>query len=185
MWGIVFPVIVFSEDRSVPRFIQSEIVPPPLGNACDYDQYNFVIAHVAGAAAADFFSIAGVNPTLKLEMNIRNDVATQALEVNIQSTGAAEEESLYILPSETPQNEKCGKRKKYCVKRRKGKLTMTQKKKCQNFKSFITSQREQLFIEKDTSKTHLRARIGREYYDETEFQTRLLVKTLTTKYNPY
>ena len=50
--------------------------------------------------AADFLSRAEVNPTEKLEMNIRNDVTTKAIEVNIQSTGVAEEESLYILPEE-------------------------------------------------------------------------------------
>ena len=52
--------------------------------------------------AADFLSRAEVNPTEKLEMNIRNDVAIKAIEVNIQSTGVAEEETLYILPDESP-----------------------------------------------------------------------------------
>ena len=52
--------------------------------------------------AAAFLSRAEINPTEKLEMNIRNDVTTQAIEVNIQSTGVAEEETLYILPEETP-----------------------------------------------------------------------------------
>ena len=67
-------------------------------------QYNFAIAHVAGAlnTAADFFSRAEVDPTEKLEMNIRNDVTSQAIEVNIQSTGVAEEETLYLIPDETP-----------------------------------------------------------------------------------
>ena len=105
MWGSIFPVIVFTDSRSVTRFFQTKILPPPLWNACDYVlQYNFVIAHVAGAmnTAADFLSRAEVNPTEKLEMNIRNDVATKAIEVNIQSTGVAEEETLYILPDESP-----------------------------------------------------------------------------------
>ena len=105
MWGSVFPVIVFTDNRSVTRFFQTKIIPPPLWNACDYVlQYNFVIAHVAGSmnTAADFLSRAEVNPTEKLEMNIRNDVSTKAIEVNIQSTGVAEEELLYLLPEETP-----------------------------------------------------------------------------------
>ena len=108
MWGSVFPVIVFTDNRSVTRFFQTKIIPPPLWNACDYVlQYNFVIAHVAGAmnTAADFLSRAEVNPTEKLEMNIRNDVTTKAIEVNIQSTGVAEEESLYILPEEVPSEQ--------------------------------------------------------------------------------
>ena len=105
MWGSVFPVIVFTDNRSVTRFFQTKIIPPALWNACDYVlQYNFVIAHVAGAmnTAADFLSRAEWNPTEKLEMNIRNDVNTKAIEVNIQSTGVAEEELLYILPGECP-----------------------------------------------------------------------------------
>ena len=108
MWGSVFPVIVFTDNRSVTRFFQTKIIPPPLWNACDYVlQYNFVIAHVAGAmnTAADFLSRAEVNQTEKLEMNIRNDVITKAIEVKIQSTGVAEEESLYILPEEVPSEQ--------------------------------------------------------------------------------
>ena len=48
-----------------------------LWNACDYVlQYNFVIAHVAGAmnTAADFLSRTEINPKEKLEMNLRNDI---------------------------------------------------------------------------------------------------------------
>ena len=108
MWGSVFPVIVFTDNRSVTRFFQTKIIPPPLWNACDYVlQYNFVIAHVAGAmnTAAEFLSRAEVNPTEKLEMNIRNDVTTKAIEVKIQSAGVAEEESLYILPEEVPSEQ--------------------------------------------------------------------------------
>ena len=89
-------------------------MPPPLWNACDYVlQYNFVIAHVAGAmnTAADFLSRAEINPTEKLEMNIRNDVTTQAIEVNIQSTGVAEEDTLYVLPDEIPTEQQLWERK--------------------------------------------------------------------------
>ena len=108
MWGSVFPVIVFTDNHSVTRFFQTKIIPPPLWNACDYVlQYNFVIAHVAGAMntrcrSHDFLSRAEVNPTEKLEMNIRNDVTTKAIEVNIQSTGVTGEEPLYILPQDNP-----------------------------------------------------------------------------------
>ena len=108
MWGSVFPVIVFTDNRSVTRFFQTKKIPPPLWNACDYVlQYNFVIAHVAGAmnTAADFLSRTENNPTEKLEMNIRNDVTTQAIEVKIQSTGVAEEDTLYVLPDEIPTEE--------------------------------------------------------------------------------
>ena len=135
MWGSVFPVIVFTDNRSVTRFFQTKIIPPALWNACDYVlQYNFVIAHVAGAmnTAADFLSRAESNPTEKLEMNIHNDVNTKAIEVNIQSTGVAEEELLYILTVNTPQNINYGRKKKQFVNQQKLKPTMNQKMKCLN-----------------------------------------------------
>ena len=103
MWGSTFPVIVFTDNRSVTRFFQTKMIPPALWNACDYVlQYNFVIAHVAGSmnTAADFLSRTEVIPTGKLEMTIRNDIHTKAIEVNIQSTGIVEEEQIYILPDE-------------------------------------------------------------------------------------
>ena len=82
--------------------------------------------------AADFLSRAESNPTEKLEMNIHNDVNTKAIEVNIQSTGVAEEELLYILPVNTPQNNNYGRKKKQFVNQQKLKPTMNQKMKCLN-----------------------------------------------------
>ena len=50
MWGSTFPVIVFTDNRSVTRCFQAKLIPPALWNACDYVlQYNFIIAHVAGS----------------------------------------------------------------------------------------------------------------------------------------
>ena len=103
MWGSTFPVIVFTDNRSVTRFFQAKLIPPALWNACDYVlQYNFVIAHVAGSmnTAADFLSRTEVNPVEKLEMSIRNDIQTKAIEVKIQSSGIVEEEQIYILPDD-------------------------------------------------------------------------------------
>ena len=103
MWGSTFPVIVFTDKRAVTRFFQTKIIPPALWSACDYVlQYNFVIAHVAGAmnTAADFLSRTEINPTEKLEMNLRNDIQTKAIEVNIQSSGIAEEEQCYVHPDD-------------------------------------------------------------------------------------
>ena len=103
MWGSTFPVIVFTDNRSVTRFFQAKLIPPALWNACDYVlQYNFVIAHVTGSmnTAADFLSRTEVNPVEKLEMSIRNDIQTKAIEVNIQSSGIMEEEQIYILPDD-------------------------------------------------------------------------------------
>ena len=101
MWGSTFPVILFTNNRAVTRFFQTKIIPPALWNACDYVlQYNFVIAHVAGAmnTAADFLSRSEITPTEKLELNLRNDIQTKAIEVNIQSSGIAEEEQIYVHP---------------------------------------------------------------------------------------
>ena len=103
MWGSTFPVIVFTDNRSVTRFFQTKMIPPALWNACDYVlQYNFVIAHVAATmnTAADFLSRTEVDPTEKLELTIRNDLHTKAIEVNIQSTGIVEEEQIYVLPDD-------------------------------------------------------------------------------------
>ena len=101
-WGSTFPVIVFTDNRSVTRFFQAKLIPPALWNACNYvSQYNFEIAHVAGSmnTAADFLSRTEVNPVQKLEMTIRNDIHTKAIEVNIQSSGIVEEH-IYILPDD-------------------------------------------------------------------------------------
>ena len=103
MWGSTFPVIVFTDNRSVTRFFHAKLIPPALWNACDYVlQNNFVIAHVAGSmnTAADFLSSTEVNPVEKLELTIQNDIHTEAIEVNIQSSGIVEEEQIYILPDD-------------------------------------------------------------------------------------
>ena len=65
------------------------MIPPALWTACDYVlQYNFVIAHVAGSmnTAADFLYRTEVDPTEKPEMTIRNDIHTEAIDVNCQSS---------------------------------------------------------------------------------------------------
>ena len=54
--------------------------------------------HVAGAmnTAAVFLSRTKTNPTEKLEMNLRNDTQTKAIEVNIQFSGIAEEKQVSL-----------------------------------------------------------------------------------------
>ena len=103
MWGSTLPVIVFMGNRSVTRFFQAKPIPPALWNVCDYVlQENFIISHVADSmnTAADFLSRTEVNPVEKLEMSIRNDIQTRAIEVNIQSSAIVEEEQIYILPDD-------------------------------------------------------------------------------------
>ena len=115
MWGRTFPLIVFTDNRAVTRFFQSKIIPDVLWNACDYVlQYNFVIAHVAGAmnTAADSLSLAEINPTEKLEMNLRNDIQTKAIEVNTQSSGIAEEEQFSLILTMKSMKKHIGNKKK-------------------------------------------------------------------------
>ena len=50
--------------------------------------------------AAYFLSRTDENPTEKLEMNLRNDIQTKAIEVKIQSSGIAEEEQIYLQPDD-------------------------------------------------------------------------------------
>ena len=102
MWGSSFPVIVFTDNRSVTRFFRAQLIPPALCNACGYVLRFFVIAPVAGSmnTAADFLSRTEVNPVEKLEMSIRNDIQTRAIEVDIQSSGIVEEGQIYILPDD-------------------------------------------------------------------------------------
>ena len=47
--------------------------------------------------AADFLSRTEVNPIEQLEMTIRNDIQTKAIEVNIQSSEIVVEEQNYTL----------------------------------------------------------------------------------------
>ena len=87
--------------------------PPALWDPCDYVlQNNYVIAHVAGAmnTATDFLSRTEINTTEKLEMKLRNTIQTKAVEVNIQSSGIADEEQIYLHPDD---EKKLGPKRKY------------------------------------------------------------------------
>ena len=35
-WGATIPVIIMTDSKSVTRFFQTKIIPPPLWNACDF-----------------------------------------------------------------------------------------------------------------------------------------------------
>ena len=44
-WGATKPVIIMTDSKSVTRFFQTKMIPPPLWNACDFVlQFNFTIA---------------------------------------------------------------------------------------------------------------------------------------------
>ena len=67
-WGATKPVIVMTDSKSVTRFFQTKMIPPPLWNACDFVlQFDFTIAHIPGKmnTAADFLSRLEMDPNEK------------------------------------------------------------------------------------------------------------------------
>ena len=102
-WGATKPVIIMTDSKSVTRFFQTKMIPPPLWNACDFVlQYNFTIAHIQGKmnTAADFLSRLEMDPNEKIISKIRVDIPTKPIEVNIESTGIAQEETVFFDPTD-------------------------------------------------------------------------------------
>ena len=67
-WGATKRVIIMTDSKSVTRFFQTKIIPPPLRNACDFVlQFNFTSAHIPGKmnTAADFLSRLELDPNEK------------------------------------------------------------------------------------------------------------------------
>ena len=114
-WGTPKPVINLTENKSVTRFFQTKIIPPPLWNACDFViQFNFTIAHIPGKnnRAADYLSRMEMDPTEKLVLKIRADVETQPIEVNVQSAGVPEEEQVFFTEEDNETEEQIWERKR-------------------------------------------------------------------------
>ena len=98
-WGASKPVIIMTDSKSVTRFFQTKLIPPLLWNACDFVlQFNFTIAHIPGKmnTAADFLSRLEMDPNEKIILKIREDIPTKPIEVNIESTGIAQEETAFF-----------------------------------------------------------------------------------------
>ena len=101
-WGATKPVIIMTDSKSVTRFFQTKMIPPPLWNACDFVlQFNFTIAHIPGKTntAADFLSRLEMDPNEKVILKIREDIPTKPIEVNIEPTGIAKEEPVFSDPT--------------------------------------------------------------------------------------
>ena len=114
-WGTPKPVIILTDNKSVTRFFQTKIIPPPLWNACDFViQFNFTIAHIPGKnkTAADYLSRMEIDPTEKLVLKIRADVETQPIEVNVQSAGVSEEEQVFFTEEDNETEERIWERKR-------------------------------------------------------------------------
>ena len=113
-WGTPQPVIILTDNKSVTRFFQTKIIPPPLWNACDFViQFNFIIAHIPGKnnTAADYLSRMEMDPTEKLVLKIREDVETRPIEVNVQSAGVSEEEQVFFTEEDSETEEQIWERK--------------------------------------------------------------------------
>ena len=110
-WGATKPVIIMTDSKYVTRFFQTKMIPPPLWNACDFVlQFNFTIAHIPRKmnTAADFLSRLEMDPNKKVILKIREDIPTKPIEVNIESTGIAQEKTVFFDPTdqqETTENE--------------------------------------------------------------------------------
>ena len=98
-WGATKPVINMTDSKSVFSFFQTKMIPPLLWNAC-----NFVLqfAHIQGKmnTAADFLSRLELDPNEKIILRIREDIPAKPIEVNIESTGIAQEESVFFDPTD-------------------------------------------------------------------------------------
>ena len=102
-WGATKPGIIMTDSKSVTRFLQTKMIPPSLWNPCDFVlQFNFTIAHIPGKmnTAADFLSRLEMDPNEKIILKIRKDIPTKPIEVNIESTGIAQEETVYFDPTD-------------------------------------------------------------------------------------
>ena len=102
-WGATKPVIIVTDSKSVTRFFQTKMIRPPLWNACDFAlQFNFTIAHIPGKmnTAADFLSRLEMDPNEKIFSKVREDIPTKPVEVNIESTGIAQEEPVFFDPTD-------------------------------------------------------------------------------------
>ena len=102
-WAATKPVIIMTDSKSVTRFFQTKIIPPQLWNACDFVlQFNFTIAHIPGKmnTAADFLSRLEMDPNEKVILKITEDIPTKPIEVNIESTGIAQDEPVFSDPTD-------------------------------------------------------------------------------------
>ena len=98
-WGATKAVIIMTDSKSVTRFFQAKMIPPSLKDACDFVlQFNFTIAHIPGKmnTAADFLSHSEMDPNEKIIPKIREDIPPKPIEMNIESTGIAQEELVFF-----------------------------------------------------------------------------------------
>ena len=97
-WGAAKPAIFMTESKTVTRFLQTTMIPPPLCNACDFVlKFNFVIAHNTGKmnTAADFISRLEADPNEKTVLEMREAITVKPIEVNMESAGITPGKSVF------------------------------------------------------------------------------------------
>ena len=107
LWETTLSTLVLTDNRTVTKFFQTKTTPPNLWNACDYVlQLKFRIMHVAGSqnTAADFLSRLELTPNEKVQLELRDDIITAPIEINL-ITDVADEEHLSFLPDEEEESE--------------------------------------------------------------------------------
>ena len=105
-WGATKPVIIITDSKSVTRLFQTKMIPPPLWKSCDFVlQSNFTIAHIPGkmTTTVDFLSHLELDPNGKIILKIREDFPTKPIEVNLDSTGIAQEEPVFLDTTDQEQ----------------------------------------------------------------------------------
>ena len=108
LWGSTKSIIVLTDNKSVTRFFQTKMILPSLWNACDFVlQFHFKFAHVPWRmnTAADFLSRLDISPKGKVLLQIREDIQTTPIQVNIQSSDIHEEDQFYFLPEDDSETE--------------------------------------------------------------------------------
>ena len=100
LWEATKPSTVLTDNKSVTRFFQTNVIPPALWNASDYLlQFIFKIAHFAGSVntAADFLSRLELKVTAKIRLKIREDIQTTPIEMTTSSSDVADAEQFFSI----------------------------------------------------------------------------------------
>ena len=91
-------MIVLTDNQTVTRFLQTKIIPPKLWNKCDYViQFNFTITRIPGRnnKTADYLSGLEISTKENSILQLREDVQTKPIELNVRSAGVSEEEQIF------------------------------------------------------------------------------------------
>ena len=149
-WGATKPVIIMTDSKSVTRFFQTKLVPPLLWTACStVMHFNFTIEHIPGKmkAAADFLFCLEVDPIERRNLKIREGNPTKPIEVNIESTGIAQEQPVFFDTTARQETTEKGKKKNFGIVKMKHEmpyLTINQSSWCRVIMQMTYTKTQQL-----------------------------------------